>query len=136
MYKEAVLSIDLDQPTPAYRQIADGLRALLVAGEGPAPGEHLQPVRRLAADLGVHHNTVAQAYRLLADEGWLELVRGRGAVVRRRARPKPDDGARQAFERRLEALVSEAVAGGLPRRWVAAALRRRAGSTAGEGRES
>ena len=126
-----VLDIDLDAPTPVYRQIADGLRAMLVAGDGPPPGETLPTVRRLAADLGVHHNTVAQAYRLLADEDWLELTRGRGATVRRRSRPRPEAGARDGFERRLESLVSEGVAGGLPRRWVAAALRRRAEAVTG-----
>ena len=25
--------------------------------------------------LGVHHNTVAEAYRVLSDEGWLDLRR-------------------------------------------------------------
>jgi DNA-binding transcriptional regulator YhcF (GntR family) len=59
--------------------IADGLRALLVHGAFKT-GDRLPTVRQLAIDLTVHHNTVAQAYRLLADEGWLDLRRHRGAT--------------------------------------------------------
>jgi DNA-binding transcriptional MocR family regulator len=33
-------------------------------------GQQLPTVRELATDMGVHHNTVAEAYRLLALEGW------------------------------------------------------------------
>jgi DNA-binding transcriptional regulator YhcF (GntR family) len=51
------------------------LRALRVAGEF-APGERLPTVRRFATDLGVHHNTVAESRRVLAEEGCLDLRRG------------------------------------------------------------
>jgi len=55
-----VIRIDLASPVPAYRQIANALRALLV--DGTFPIRHPLPtVRRLAVDLGVHHNTVAEA---------------------------------------------------------------------------
>jgi selenocysteine-specific elongation factor len=52
----------LGSPVPAYRQIANAFRALLVAGSFPV-GEPLPTVRQLAVDLGVHHNTIAEAYR-------------------------------------------------------------------------
>src|SRR5881392_167421 len=82
---QKLLRIDLKHPVPAYRQIADGMRALLVRAAFQ-PGDRLPTVRQLAIDLTVHHNTVAQAYRLLADEGWIELKRHRGAkVLERRA---------------------------------------------------
>ena len=74
------LQIDLSSETPAYRQIVDGLRAKLVAGV-LRPGTRLPPVRQLALDLTVHHNTVAEAYRILAAEGWLDLRQGRGAII-------------------------------------------------------
>src|ERR1035438_2678242 len=73
------LRIDLANPTPAYRQIVDGLRTFLVDGALHA-GDLLPPVRELAFELGVHFNTVAEAYRILADEGWLDLKRRRGAA--------------------------------------------------------
>jgi DNA-binding transcriptional regulator YhcF (GntR family) len=109
----AAITIDLASPVPAYRQIASALRALLVAGE-LAPGTSLPTVRDLAVDLGVHHNTVAEAYRGLAEEGWLELRRKVGARVLDRPRPRrPRRGERETFGRRLRELVAEARAAGL-----------------------
>ncbi|MGA3294576.1 MAG: GntR family transcriptional regulator [Candidatus Acidiferrales bacterium] len=112
------LRIDLASPRPVYEQIVSGLRALLVAGEF-APAEQLPTVRQLALDLGVHHNTVAEAYRVLADEGWLDLRRGRGAVVLDRREPKPTPAAKQGFGQRLEELIAKAIADGVPRSAIA-----------------
>ncbi len=82
------LRIDLDSSTPLARQIADGLRALLVSGE-LAPGDRLPSSRRLGVDLGVHFNTVAQAYRELEGEGWLVLNRKQGTFVAGREAVQP-----------------------------------------------
>jgi GntR family transcriptional regulator len=106
------LRIDLKSPIPVYRQIVSALRALLVAGE-LAPETLLPSVRDLAMDLGVHHNTVAEAYRILADEGWLDLRRRRGAMVIYRSDPRAPRGAREDFARRLKELVAEARARGV-----------------------
>jgi GntR family transcriptional regulator len=118
MVKPRTLRIDLASPRPVYEQIVSGLRALLVAGEF-APGEQLLTVRQLAIDLGVHHNTVAESYRVLAEEGWLDLRRGRGAVVLDRREPKPTAEAKQSFARRLEELVAKAITEGVPRPAIA-----------------
>ena len=67
-----ILHIDSESGTPVYRQIVDGLRVALVNGD-LLPGDPLPAVRRLALDIGVHFNTVAQAYRELAREGWLNI---------------------------------------------------------------
>jgi GntR family transcriptional regulator len=107
-----IVRIDLASAVPAYVQISAQLRALLVSGE-LAPGSKLPPVRQLALDLGVHHNTVALAYRTLADEGWLDLRRGRGAVVVERRERRASFEAKTEFSRRLEALVAQAAADGL-----------------------
>src|SRR4030095_7381028 len=84
------VSLAPESPTPAYRQIAHDLRRHLV-DERLKPGDLLPPIRQLALDLGVHYNTVALAYRLLADEGWLELKRRRGATVIARNTPRAVD---------------------------------------------
>ncbi len=109
-----ILQIDLNQPTPAYEQIASGLRRLLVEGAFH-PGDQLPTVRRLAVDLGVHHNTVAEAYRLLSNEGWLDLRRGRGAIAIERPDSRPDSRARARFGQGLKELVAKAIAEGVPR---------------------
>ena len=119
---DRTIRIDLSSPTPAFRQVADGVRALLVAGAFAA-GDRLPTVRRVAIDLGVHHNTVAQAYRQLADEGWLDLARRRGATVLDRTAPAdPGRDARAGWRRRLAELVARGVADGLPPAALADAL--------------
>jgi len=108
-----VLQIDLASPLPASEQIVRGLRATLLAGRF-RPGDQLPSVRQLAMDLGVHHNTVAGAYRQLAEQGWLELRRGRGATVIERPAPVPSPRAETEFRKRLEELVVKALAEGVP----------------------
>ena len=114
MASPRTLRIDLASPRPVYEQIVSGLRTVLVAGEF-SPGEQLPTVRQLATDLGVHHNTVAESYRLLAEEGWLDLRRGRGAVVLDRREPKPITAAKHGFGQRLEELIAKAITDGVPR---------------------
>ncbi len=119
-----ILTIDLSSPVPAYRQIADGLRHTLVSGLLP-PGHSLPPVRQLATDLGVHFNTVAEAYRTLAAEGWLDLRRGRGALVLERATPPaPAPEERARLTRGLRDLVNHMRAAGLPAEDIALEMRK------------
>lgn len=102
-----ILRVDLDSSVPAYRQIVDELRVLLVSGK-LAPGSALPSVRRMAVDFGIHFNTVAEAYRTLAEEGWLDLRHGRGAtVIKRNAPPAANAERVQEFRHRLRALVAE-----------------------------
>jgi GntR family transcriptional regulator/MocR family aminotransferase len=109
--------------TPAVRQIVDNLRVLLVEGQ-LVPGTTLPSVRRLAMELGVHFNTVADAYRQLAAEGWLELKHGRGAVVVPRIAPAVRNGARDDdLRNRLRGLVAQLRAEGIPAASIADELR-------------
>ncbi len=117
-----VLKVDLAASTPVYRQIVSAMRTFLVSGQ-LSPGDILPSVRELALDLGVHHNTVAEAYRMLAEEGWLELRRRRGAMVLYRPAPKPSTDACRDFERRVLELVAEATAGGLDGKQLQAVLK-------------
>jgi DNA-binding transcriptional regulator YhcF (GntR family) len=115
------IQVDLASTVPVYRQIADAVRALLVAGRFEV-GAQLPTVRQVATDLGIHHNTVAEAYRMLAEEGWLDLGRRRGATVIDRRAPKPSPEAKARFRQRLRELVAEAQAGGVPVDFIRAEL--------------
>ncbi len=118
------LRIDIKSSVPVYRQMVDGLRVLLVNGE-LKPGDQLPPVRRLAMDLGVHFNTVAEAYRTLANEGWLEIARRSGVkVVARKAPRRPRTDMAAGFESRLRGLIAEMQAGGFSRENIVRELRR------------
>ena len=67
----------------------------------------------MAVDLGVHFNTVAEAYRTLAEENWLDLRHGRGATVLKRDKPAAATAdLAQEFRHRLRALVAETRAKG------------------------
>jgi GntR family transcriptional regulator len=133
--QDRILRIDLSSPVPGYRQIADGLRAMLVGGTFKA-GEQIPTVRQVAIDLGVHHNTVAEAYRILAEEGWLELKRRRGAVVVERESPKPKPEAEASLAKRLRELAAEAVGRGLGVEVVRETLKRVASELPVTGGES
>ncbi len=112
-HEPPLLRIDTSSPEPVYRQIVQGIRRVLVRGE-LRPGDRLPTIRELAMDLGVHPNTVAQAYRVLAGEGWLELRRRRGVRVISRPTPDPDPSAEETLRRRVEGLAAQAVAEGIP----------------------
>ncbi|MGP0072485.1 MAG: GntR family transcriptional regulator [Bryobacteraceae bacterium] len=122
MSRPPTIRIDLASETPASRQIVAALRALLVDG-GLAPGDVLPSVRRLAMELGIHFNTVAQAYRELSEEGWLDLKHGRRATVVQRDLPaSAGRGAQRDFQKRLREMVAEMRAGGLSSAAIAAEL--------------
>jgi GntR family transcriptional regulator len=117
------IQIDPNSDVPAVRQIADSLRVLLVEGQ-LTPGAELPSVRRVAMELGVHFNTVAEAYRQLAAEGWLDQKHGRGAVVLNRAVPKEVDGGRlEDFRQRLRGLVAQMRSEGVSAARIASELK-------------
>jgi GntR family transcriptional regulator len=111
---EATITITSDSPIPVYRQIVDQVR-LHIDSRALSPGDPLPSIRSLATQLGVHFNTVAEAYRDLAEEGSIELNQGKRATVRSPHSIPPvvaieADGLRQ----RLRHLVAEMRLKGIP----------------------
>src|ERR1700722_11051327 len=118
------ITIDLKSSVPVYRQIVDAMRHLLVNGELKA-GDQVPTVRELALDLGVHFNTVAQAYRVLSEEGWLDLKRRRGAMVVDRLQPaKPSREQQKQSAQKLRELVAQLQSEGFPANQIASLLRK------------
>jgi DNA-binding transcriptional regulator YhcF (GntR family) len=68
-------------PIPVYVQIARQITYLIYSRRLEDEAQ-LPTVRSLAQQLGVHPNTVAQAYGELRDAGLIETFRGRGTFVR------------------------------------------------------
>ncbi|NUN03223.1 MAG: GntR family transcriptional regulator [Bryobacteraceae bacterium] len=117
-----MIRIDLNSPVPNYRQIVDSFRTHLVDGV-LAPGDVLPSVRRLAMELGITFNTVAQAYRQLAEEGWLELKHGRRAMVIDRRLPSGASREKvTGFRLRIRQMVAQMRAEGLSPREIAREL--------------
>lgn len=73
--------IDKDDPRPAYVQLADILRARIASG---AITSRLPSERDLQQEFGSAPMTVRKAVRLLADEGIVTTVAGRGSFVVRK----------------------------------------------------
>ena len=112
------IRVILDGPVPVYRQIVDAIRAHIVAGR-LTPGTKLPTVRELAASLGIHFNTVAEAYRVLADEGFLSIEGRRGATILDRAQPRTPNATAQADAgSRLRHLIAELQSKGLTPDWI------------------
>jgi GntR family transcriptional regulator len=118
------IRIDTKSSVPAYRQIVDQLRVLIVDARLPA-SRPLPPVRALALELGVHFNTVAEAYRTLAQEGLLEISHGRRARVadRSAAHSTPTKKSAASFRKRLREMIAEFQAKGFSPRQIARELR-------------
>jgi GntR family transcriptional regulator len=88
--------IDPQSSTPLWDQIAARVRVAVASGE-LRPGEILPSVRELARRLRVNPATVAQAYKELAREGFVETRHGAGTFVREVS------ADRRSRERRLTA---------------------------------
>jgi GntR family transcriptional regulator len=117
------IRFDTASSAPAWRQILNQLRTHIVE-EALKPGDVLPPVRRLALDLGIHFNTVAEAYRALAQEGFVEIVHGHGArIVDRGSIAKAGPEVTDDFRNKLRELVAAMRARGLTARKVARELR-------------
>jgi GntR family transcriptional regulator len=115
------LEVDVDSQVPVYRQIVEGVRGLIARGT-LADGAELPSVRDLGSRIGVNLNTVARAYRILADEGLVDLRHGSRARVR--LGPAPAGPAVDAEgARRLDEVIGRWLLRGAGRREVERALR-------------
>ncbi len=103
--KNSAMNIRIEKRSgvPLRRQVAAQVEFQIASGE-LAPGDELPAIHVLARQLGIHHNTVSQAYQELAA---LNLLSGkRGARVRVRGpeavpgtrRPDLDDLINQTIE--------------------------------------
>lgn len=72
--------MEFNPPKSIYQQIADHVRARIIAGEW-LPGERIPSVREMAVKMGVNPNTVARSYQSLLDNETIENCRGIGYFV-------------------------------------------------------
>jgi DNA-binding transcriptional MocR family regulator len=91
------LQLQPESHVPLYIQVRDQIRALVHSGELRA-GDRIPASRELAAQLGVHRTTIANAYAELEAEGLIEGFVGRGTFIIGQARlltitpPAPSSG--------------------------------------------
>jgi DNA-binding transcriptional regulator YhcF (GntR family) len=83
---------------PVRQQLATQI-VLGIASGDLTTGERLPSTREIARRFGVHSNTVSNAYKLLAAEGWLEFRQGSGFYV--------SDAKPETPENSLDKLIAE-----------------------------
>jgi DNA-binding transcriptional regulator YhcF (GntR family) len=114
---------------PVKEQIRAQIELAMLSGELPR-GSRLPPIRAWARKLKVHANTISAAYRELSASGHVVVRSGSGVFVE----PRPRRTALQAtVASRLRAAVEEAVATGLSREDILAAVARFADPQTPEG---
>lgn len=109
-------ALDKDSDRPLFKQIADSLRAQIIAGQ-LGPGDKVPSETQLMESYQVARMTVRQALALLKAEGLLVAEHGRGVFVRARPvvrRVASDRFARRQREAGQAAFIAEAQGVGAP----------------------
>ena len=105
-----IINLNMNSDVPIYVQ----LRNEIVMGIGRGElkrGESLPTVRQMAADIGVNTMTVNKAYKILKDEGYIEIDRRHGAKVNPSINLSFE--FKEKLESELELLVAESVLKGI-----------------------
>lgn len=114
--------VDRTGEKPIYEQIAEQIRDSISTGALP-PGTSLPSVRTLASDLGVNLNTVARAYRLLEEEGFVRIRKRAGVIVAEPANRASAD-VRERLERDLRRVIDRMRQMGIPQKDLERLIRR------------
>ncbi len=123
------LTVDADDDRPLYKQVIDGIKALIARGD-LKEGMTLPSVRQVAGDLGVNLNTIAVAYRELQDEGFVAVRHGAGAVVASRRGHEVGEGE---LAKPLRTALTQLVLAGLSDRQITAMVQRELASLHSKG---
>lgn len=75
------ITVDIKDPTPVYRQIADQLEKMIRSGQ-LKPGEKLPSETTLVQETGVARTTVRHALEALRDKGLIITAAARGSWVK------------------------------------------------------
>ena len=74
------IEINNNSPEPVYEQIERQI-VKAVCLEQLVPGDSLPPIRQLANDLELNHNTVAKAYKLLESQRVIHTAGRKGTFI-------------------------------------------------------
>lgn len=108
-----LIDIDPDSESPLYQQLRDQVVQAIADGS-LKPGDALASVRQLANQFGINSATVGKGYDLLRHEGLVRTSRRSGSVVARGPADPMAPGFSAGWTDRLNILLGEAVAQGMP----------------------
>lgn len=103
-----MLQIVTGDPRPIARQIVDGVKRLIAAGD-LLSGDILPSVRGLAQQLSINPNTVAKAYAELTAEGWLLSRTGLGLFVAEQRQRLSDAERERRLNEAVDRFVSDVI---------------------------
>lgn len=103
-------NLDKNVALSFYEQIKGQLLSAIYCGK-IKEGDRLPSIRELAEQLGVNYKTIRRIYVRLAEEGYVELVKGSGAFLRKRAGETTYEQMRRHAVFRLLREVSEKAKG-------------------------
>jgi GntR family transcriptional regulator len=101
------VKIDSSSGTPVYLQIIEQIKSAALHGRY-RHGDRVPPVRELAVTLRINPNTVAKAYKILQEEGWMESRPGGGNFIVFKSADDAEKRRAETLRRRLAAVVAEA----------------------------
>lgn len=90
---------------PIYQQIANRFEADILAGKYEQ-GEYLPSIRGLAKDLKISVITTMKAYELLAEQGLVTAVQGKGFYVN----AQDSEMLKEQHLRKVESALTDAIA--------------------------
>lgn len=99
-------AIDKGRGLPAYRQLTDKIRQLIMERKLLA-GDRLPPERELARHLDLARGTIKKAYEELARERLLTITQGRGTFVAVQADPATPPARQGKAQALVQQLVDE-----------------------------
>jgi GntR family transcriptional regulator len=100
-----ILNLDFNSDVPIYTQITEQIIKSIANGNLKI-NESLPSVRNMAEEIGVNLHTVNKSYNLLKDEGYINIDRRKGAIVKELPLDKTDDNITK-IKSMLDLLVAE-----------------------------
>lgn len=99
-----LITLNPDVDVPVFQQIHDEIVLAIARGQLFA-GDKLDPVRQVAADIGINPATVKHAYDLLVADGLVETAGRSGSIVRSGAHSAAQEQQVRQRLRRVAALA-------------------------------
>ena len=102
-----IIKLMLESEKPLYQQLKENILGALAKGD-IGEGEMLPSVRQLSASLSINMHTVNKAYNQLADEGFLTMLKGKGAVINPKGKYAATDKEIESIKGSLSVISAEA----------------------------
>lgn len=103
-----LLTVDLESEIPIYLQIRNSIVEGIANGD-LKDGESLPSVRSLASELGINLHTVNKAYHMLKLDGFVKIMRKKGAIIHAAGSSRDTKDFIEAASETLRNIVTEAV---------------------------